>query len=229
MQHEPSADESKKIQRMIETIRSEARYCASMTGKKEISARVLEVMGQIPRHLFVPESIRHAAYDNAALPAGHGQTISQPFIVALMTDLLDLSGEERVLEVGTGTGYQTAILAHLAAEVFSIEFIPELAEQARNRLQQLGLMQGVHLRVGDGWQGWPEHAPYQGIIVTAAPDRIPPALIEQLDVGGRMVIPVGDQGYAQELQCAVKNPQGELEIRNVLPVAFVPMVKPDIS
>lgn len=173
----PSMEEQR--QWMIDTIRNEARLCAGYTGRPELSARVLEMMTGIPRHRFMPLSMRISAYDNAALPIGHGQTISQPFIVALMTDLLDLTGKEKVLEIGTGTGYQTAVLSQLAADIYSVEYLPELLNSAGQRLTKLSY-NNVHLRHGDGWLGWPEHAPYDAIIVTAAPERIPPALLEQL-------------------------------------------------
>jgi len=211
---------------MIETIRNEARLCARYTGRPGLSERVLDVMAQLPRHHFVPAAIRCAAYDNAALSAGHGQTISQPFIVALMTDLLDLTGSQRVLEIGTGTGYQTAILAQLATEVFSIERIPALADAAEKRLAALGLMERVQLRTGNGWHGWSEQAPFDAMIVTAAPERIPEALPAQLTAGGRLVIPVGPAGCTQQLLRVQKTATGELEIRDILPVVFVPLLPP---
>ncbi len=212
---------------MLETIRNEARLCTHYTGRPELSPRVLAVMQELPRHRFVPLPMRHAAYDNAALSVGHGQTISQPFIVALMTDLLDLTGEERVLEIGTGTGYQTAILAHLAREVFSVERIPALATAARKRLEELELEDRGHVHVGNGWQGWPEQAPFDAIIVTAAAERIPEPLIEQLAAEGRMVIPLGPPGVSQQLLRIEKSYVGELKVRDMLPVVFVPLIEED--
>ena len=215
---------NERRQWMLEAIRNEARLCAAHTGRPELSERVMEAMAAIPRHRFLPRSMRAAAYDNAALPAGCGQTISQPFIVALMTDLLDLRGDERVLEVGTGTGYQTAVLTRLAGEVFTIERIPELAARAQRVLAELGLDEHVHFRVGDGCMGWPEEAPFDAIIVTAAPERVPPELAGQLAEGGRLVIPVGPAGGVQQLYRMEKRPDGRLDSRAVLPVAFVPLV-----
>ena len=210
---------------MVETIRNEARLCARYTGRPELAGRVMEAMGRVERHRFVPFVLHYAAYDDAALPVGHGQTISQPFIVALMTDLLDLQGNERVLEIGTGTGYQTAILAELAAQVFSVECVDALADAARQRIDELGLSQRVTLRTGNGWLGWPEVASFDGIIVTAAAERIPPPLVEQLAPGGRLVIPIGPPGYTQQLMRVEKTAQGELSMRDMLPVAFVPLLE----
>lgn len=186
-------------------------------------ARVLEAMRRIPRHLFVPESERAQAYADHPLPIGSGQTISQPYIVAFMTEQLQLTGKETVLEIGTGSGYQTAVLSELAAKVRSIEIRPELAEGARARLKALGAS-NVMVRTGDGWGGWPEEAPFDAIIVTAAPERVPPPLLEQLAGSGRMVIPVG--GFYQELKVLEKE-DGGLRERSVLPVRFVPFVRGD--
>jgi len=183
--------------------------------------RVLDVMKKTPRHLFVPEALRPEAYDDTPLPIGDGQTISQPYIVGLMTELLGLKGNERVLEIGTGSGYQAAILAQLAAEVYTIEIIPDLAKRAENVLTKIGC-RNVHVRNGDGYQGWPEEAPFDAVIVTAAPERIPQALVEQIKLGGRLVIPVG--GEFQELFLGVKTARG-LDLKSVVPVRFVPMVK----
>jgi protein-L-isoaspartate(D-aspartate) O-methyltransferase len=181
----------------------------------------MAAMAKVERHRFVPPAMVPHAYRNRALPIGDGQTISQPFIVALMTDLLDLSGGERVLEIGTGSGYQAAVLAELGARVFSIEIIESLSRQARLQLDAAGY-RDVALRVGDGWAGWPEQAPFDAIIVTAAPESIPPRLVEQLRPGGRLVIPLGPQGGGQELVVAEKRQDGSLVRRQVLPVAFVP-------
>ncbi|UCF61888.1 MAG: protein-L-isoaspartate(D-aspartate) O-methyltransferase [Anaerolineaceae bacterium] len=183
--------------------------------------RVLEAMATIPRHVFVPSENRHLAYADAPLPIGHRQTISQPFIVALMTELLDLDGDETVLEVGTGSGYQAAILGRLAKRVYSLERIPELAEHARGILRALKV-DNVEVLVADGSQGLPEHAPFEGIMVTAAAPRVPVPLKEQLADGGRLVLPVGEQA-GQILECWER--QGDDFRRDrVAPVAFVPLV-----
>jgi protein-L-isoaspartate(D-aspartate) O-methyltransferase len=186
----------------------------------------MAALGRVPRHRFVPALEQPFAYANRPLGIGYGQTISQPYIVAVMTDLLDLQPEHRVLEIGTGSGYQSAVLAELVREVYSTEIVPELAESARRRLLALGYA-NVEVRVGDGYSGWPEHAPYDAIIVTAAPPEVPPALIEQLKVGGRLVIPIGLSGETQMLCRCVKRPDGTIDRENKLPVAFVPMVPGD--
>ena len=181
--------------------------------------RVLSALLKVERHRFVPEECLSSAYSDQPLPIGEGQTISQPYIVALMTELLELKGEEKVLEIGTGSGYQAAILAELAKEVYSVEIVEPLASMAKKRLSELGY-QNVTVKAGDGYLGWPEAAPFDGIIVTAAPDHIPKPLIEQLKEGGRMVVPVGT--HTQELMKIVKRP-GKMETTNVIPVVFVPM------
>jgi protein-L-isoaspartate(D-aspartate) O-methyltransferase len=186
-------------------------------------SRVLAAMERVPRHRFVPEELRDRAYGDHPLPIGHEQTISQPYIVAFMTEAARIGPSDRVLEIGTGSGYQAAILAEVAGEVFSIELIPELADGARRVLTELGYS-GIQVRTGDGYAGWPEHAPFDAIIVTAAPDHIPPALVEQLRVGRRMVIPVG-RGE-QEMLVVTRTATG-IERESVFPVRFVPMVKPD--
>ena len=183
--------------------------------------KVLEVMGRVPRHLFVPARQRAEAYGDFPLPIGHGQTISQPYIVAFMTQALEVERTHRVLEIGTGSGYQAAVLAELAAEVYTIEIIPELADGARGTLGSLGY-KNVHVRTGDGYQGWPEHAPYDRVMVTAAPDQVPQALVDQLKIAGVMAIPVGTA--FQELRVLRKTSTG-LETLSTLPVRFVPMVK----
>jgi protein-L-isoaspartate(D-aspartate) O-methyltransferase len=181
--------------------------------------RVLSALLKVERHRFVPEKYLDAAYSDQPLSIGEGQTISQPYIVALMTELLELKGNERVLEIGTGSGYQAAILAELAKEVYTIEIIEPLASRAREKLSELGY-QNVKVKAGDGYLGWPEAAPFDAIIVTAAPDHIPKPLIELLKEGGRMVVPVGT--YTQELKKIVKR-SGKMETINVIPVLFVPM------
>jgi len=182
--------------------------------------RLLSAMQTVPRHLFVPSEYRLSAYEDGPLPIGFGQTISQPYIVALMTHLLQLQGDERVLEVGTGSGYQAAILGRLAREVHTIELVPELAESAAKLLKELG-MNNVHIHVGDGSVGWPENAPYAGILVAAAAPQAPEALLEQLAEGGRLVVPVGGRGW-QELEVWERR-GNRYESRDVLSVAFVPL------
>ncbi len=183
--------------------------------------RVLSAMEKIPRHLFVPEHLRHLAYEDSPLPIGHGQTISQPYIVALMTQALELKGDEKVLEVGTGSGYQTAILCELSREVFSIERIPELAEGARRRLEELGY-RNFHIRVGDGTLGWPEEAPFDRIIVTGGLPEVPRPLEEQLREGGRLVAPIGGR-FDQDL-CLFLKEKGRLRRRVLCPCTFVPII-----
>ncbi|MFO1155002.1 MAG: protein-L-isoaspartate(D-aspartate) O-methyltransferase [Rhodospirillales bacterium] len=182
----------------------------------------MDALAKVPRHLFVPANLRSSAYDNRPLPIGFGQTISQPFIVATMTDLLDLSPDARVLEIGTGSGYQTAVLARLAATVFSIELVPELAATSAETIAHLRL-DNVRIRQGDGYAGWPGEAPFDAIIVTAAPPHIPPALVDQLHVGARLVVPIGEAGETQFLYRCVKRQDGTLDKSCMLPVAFVPM------
>jgi protein-L-isoaspartate(D-aspartate) O-methyltransferase len=186
-------------------------------------ARVLEVIRGLSRAEFVPESMRDVAGQDTPLPIGHGQTISQPFVVAFMTQALNLQPGERVLEIGTGSGYQTAVLARMGAEVYTVESVPELAAPARERLERLGF-NGLHFRVGDGTAGWPEAAPFDAIIGTAAPERLPAALYEQLRPGGRLVLPVGPRQGAQELLRVIRPSGGEgPRVEKLLGVRFVPM------
>ena len=188
-------------------------------------ARVLAALGKVPRQEFVPKALQAEAYQDGPLPIGHGQTISQPYVVAFMTEALVLRPRDRVLEIGTGSGYQAAVLAGLVAEVFSIELLEPLARRAEADLRRLGYG-NVKVRAGDGYGGWPEAAPFEAILVTCAPDEVPEALVDQLKVGGRMIVPVGSQGAAQELILLRKTLEG-LERQAVLPVRFVPMVKRD--
>jgi protein-L-isoaspartate(D-aspartate) O-methyltransferase len=206
---------------MVDEIRAMADETVGY-GARPISERVLAVMTRVPRHRFVPEGETYGAYFNHPLPIGHGQTISQPYIVALMTDLLGLEKGHRVLEIGTGSGYQTAILSELAGEVYSIEIVAPLAERAAGLLRELGYA-NVEVKTGDGHAGWPEHAPFDAIVVTAAPNDVPQALIAQLKPGGRMVIPVGEGWFAQELMLITKDPDGTSHRKDILPVRFVPL------
>lgn len=192
-------------------------------GRDIKDERVLAAMRAVPRHEFVPAELRAEAYADHPLPIGHGQTISQPFIVAFMTEQLRPQPTDRVLEVGTGSGYQAAVLAGLVREVFTIEIVEPLAQRAAADLQRLGCT-NVHVKAGDGHQGWPEHAPFDAVIVTCAPDRVPAPLVQQLKDGGRMVIPVGPDGGVQELYVLEKL-GGEVRRKAVLPVRFVPMTR----
>ncbi|HJM94528.1 MAG: protein-L-isoaspartate(D-aspartate) O-methyltransferase [Candidatus Marinimicrobia bacterium] len=185
---------------------------------------VLDVMRSVERHNFVPENYRDRAYSDGPLPIGHGQTISQPYIVAFMTEQLQVSSQHKILEIGTGSGYQAAILGELAKHVFTIEIIPELAEGAKNILNHLSY-KNITVRAGDGYKGWPEEAPFERIMVTAAPTEVPQELIDQLAPGGRMILPVGAQFLVQYLWVIEKDDQGTVTKEKILPVRFVPMVK----
>ena len=206
----PKGDFKTMRERMVET-QIKAR------GVKD--HRVLDALLKVERHLFVQKDLQASAYSDQPLPIGEGQTISQPYIVALMTELLELRGDEKVLEVGTGSGYQAAILAELAKQVYSVEIIEKLATSSEKLLLELGY-KNIQVKAGDGYLGWPEAAPFDAIIVTCAPDHVPKPLIEQLKEGGRLVIPVGE--YGQELKKIVKRP-GKSESTNVIPVIFAPM------
>jgi protein-L-isoaspartate(D-aspartate) O-methyltransferase len=210
--------------RLLDEIDAEVSDTAAWTGCSRLSERVRAAMARVPRHLFVADRDLAAAYENRPLAIGHGQTISQPYIVAIMTELLDLGPTDRVLEVGTGCGYQSAVLAEVAGEVFSIEVVPDLADAAAERLHRLGY-DAVHVRAGDGFLGWPEAAPFDAIMVTAAPLAIPPVLVEELTAGGRLVVPVGEPGETQMLYRCVRDRDGVLHQDGKLPVAFVPMIK----
>src|SRR5687767_13163699 len=219
------AEEARSDERaeMVETIEAHARYAPEAVEARAIDPAVLEVMRAVPRHEFVPEAERRLAYQDMPLPIGYGQTISQPFIVALMTDLLDLKPGATVLEIGTGSGYQAAVLSPLAARVFTIEIVPELGASARAVLQRLGYA-NVETKVGDGYYGWPEAAPFDGIVVTAAAGTVPPPLVQQLKPGGRMVIPVGSRFAVQHLMLVEKDRNGSVTTRQLLPVQFVPLL-----
>ena len=209
---------------MLRDIADEVAWTRQEIGKEALDARVMAALAKVPRELFVPAMERRFAFANGPLPIGHGQTISQPYIVALMTDLLEPRPDSVILEIGAGSGYQTAVLAELVHRVYSVEIIAALAAEAQARLRRLGY-DNVFIRHGDGWQGWPEHAPYDGIIVTAAAPQLPPALLEQLKPGGRLVIPLGAAGDIQQLKVVSKRADGSVSQRDVLRVAFVPMTR----
>lgn len=205
-------------QRMLAEIAAKTIFSTTYLGKAALDSRVMNAMGAVPRHAFVPFELRPYAYVDTPLPIGFGKTISQPFIVAVMTDLLGVQPTDTVLEIGTGLGYQSAVLAELAHRVFSVEIIDELAEQAAHRLADQGHI-NVDIRIGNGCQGWPEHAPFDKIIVTAAPELIPPALIYQLKPGGTMVIPAGLPD-AQQLIQLKKDARGSVTTREIFQVLF---------
>lgn len=208
---------------MVQEIALYVKYTSEQTGKEALDERILEVMGRVPRHVFVPVELQSFAYADTPLPIGYGKTISQPYMVALMTDLLALKPDDTVLEIGTGLGYQAAILAELAQKVYSIEIIEELEEGARKRLKQNGYT-NIETKVGDGYHGWPKNAPFDAIIVTAAPDLVPPALINQLKAGGRMVVPAGVSLDSQQLMLVEKDPNGRITTKEILPVRFTQLV-----
>lgn len=214
-------DVERERRELLEQIDADFTATGIYTGWSRMDSRIRQAMAEVPRHLFVPSAEQSLAYVDHALPIGCGQTISQPYIVALMTSLLEPRPEHVVLEVGTGSGYQAAVLSSLIKQLYSIEVIEELATSAAERLQRLGY-NNVEVRAGDGAKGWPEHAPFDGIIVTAAAPVVPPALIEQLKPGGRLVIPVGDT-YGQDLRLIEKQADGSVKSRSVIPVAFVPL------
>ncbi len=213
---------AKMRERMVKEIAAETHTTRHYLGKAKLDERVMEAIGKVPRHEFVPERFQHDSYLNQPLPIGEGQTISQPFIVALMTDLLELDETDSVLELGTGSGYQAAVLAELVGQVYTIEIVEVLGERSAARLLELGY-DNVHTRIGDGFYGWPEHAPFDGIIVTAAGIGVPPELIRQLKTNGKLVIPVGEQNATQHLMVITKNADGSTTSKNVLPVRFVPI------
>jgi protein-L-isoaspartate(D-aspartate) O-methyltransferase len=210
---------------LVEIIQADVRRTSRQLDKELLDERVLDAMREVPRHLFVPKGSQGDAYKNRPLAIGHGQTISQPYIVAIMTDLLKPEKSHRVLEVGTGSGYQAAVMAALTGEVFTMEIIEPLAVQARQQLQQLGY-HNVQVRIGDGYYGWEERAPFDAIIVTAAANHVPPPLVKQLKPGGRMIIPVGSAFMVQQLVLIEKNPAGEVTLKQILPVRFVPLTGP---
>jgi protein-L-isoaspartate(D-aspartate) O-methyltransferase len=208
---------------MVDVVRRRDLY-SGRESDGGIEPRILEALAKVPRHEFVSANLRNRAYDDSPLPIGRGQTVSQPYIVALMTHLIHPQPDHRVLEVGTGSGYQAAVLSRLVDHVFSIEVVPELAKQAEQRLRRLGY-DNVSTRLADGWSGWPEESPFDAILVTAAPEMVPPPLLEQLKVGGRLVAPVGSRWERQDLLVVERRPDGETSTQRVIPVAFVPLVR----
>jgi protein-L-isoaspartate(D-aspartate) O-methyltransferase len=210
--------------RLLAEVESDMRATAGSTGRSGLAPRVAAAIGKVPRERFVPAEYARYAYDNRPLPIGHEQTISQPFIVALMTELVDPKPTDRVLEIGTGSGYQAAVLAELVARVYTIEIVHPLGERAAEVLKALGY-RNVEVRIGDGYLGWPEAAPFDAIVVTAAPDHMPQPLIEQLAPGGRLIAPVGGRFGIQQLQLLCKDAKGGIVTRSVLDVRFVPLTR----
>ncbi|MDH3901160.1 MAG: protein-L-isoaspartate(D-aspartate) O-methyltransferase [Gammaproteobacteria bacterium] len=207
---------------MVAEIEADVQLTSESLDRETLDPRVLQAMASVPRHRLVPERVLDAAYENRPLPIGHGQTISQPYIVAIMTDLLDTRPNSRVLEIGTGSGYQAAILAELVAQVYTMEIIEPLGLLARGNLDLLGY-DNITVRIGDGYYGWEKHAPFDAIVVTAAASHIPPPLIKQLRPGGRMIIPVGSRFMVQQLVLVEKDLDGNVVTRQILPVRFVPL------
>lgn len=217
-----SADTATDRAAMLQAIQSSVRDSANYTGRSELSEPVMAAMASVAREEFVLPAYRHLAYRNTPLPIAAGQTISQPLIVALMTELLEPQQSDVILEVGTGSGYQAAVLSGLVKHVYSVEIVKELADSASQTLQKLDY-DNVTVRAGDGYAGWPEHAPFDGIIVTAAAEHLPPPLLQQLKPGGKLVIPVGEHGGYQELLVVEVDEKGEVSRQSVLPVRFVPL------
>ena len=217
-------DFSKQRQMMISDINDMVSYTSDSIGKDRLDKDVMAAMAKVPRHEFVPDEIKSHAYINSALPIGLDQTISQPYIVALMTDLASVNHDSKVLEVGTGSGYQAAILAEIVNHVYTIEIIEPLGLQAEKILNRLGY-ENITVRIGDGYHGWTEHAPFDAILVTAAAEYVPEALVEQLKPGGRLVIPVGSQSAVQMLKVISKTMDGNIEHKDILQVGFVPLTR----
>ncbi|MBG07928.1 MAG: protein-L-isoaspartate O-methyltransferase [Halobacteriovoraceae bacterium] len=208
-------------QEMVRVIKRHSEGNKSFFEKGKMEPKVLEAMGKIERHQFVPKDLKGYAYSDRPLPIGYGQTISQPYIVALMTDLLNIKENDKVLEIGTGSGYQAAVLSPLAKDVYTIEIIPPLGKEAKKKFEKVSLT-NITSKVADGYYGWKEKAPFDAIVVTAAASHVPPPLIKQLKVGGRMVIPVGNPFSVQYLMIVEKNKKGDVKTTQVLPVRFVP-------
>lgn len=219
-----SAEDDYALQRetMIRAIEADVGATSIYIKKEALDPRVMEAMNTVPRHALVPINQRSHAYLNRPLPIGYGQTISQPYIVAIMTDLLNPQREHKILEVGTGSGYQAAILSRLVRQVYTVEVIEALGKRAKSDLAELGY-DNIQTRIGDGYYGWKQHAPFDGIVVTAAASHVPPPLIQQLKPGGRIIIPVGSRFLTQQLLLIVKDEGGNLTTRQILPVLFVPL------
>jgi protein-L-isoaspartate(D-aspartate) O-methyltransferase len=213
---------STERQRMIRLIEQDVRETSSYLEKSELDERIMKSLGEVPRHQFVPVDIRSQAYENRPLPIGYGQTISQPYIVAIMTDLISPKRGDKALEIGTGSGYQAAVLSSLVDRVYTMEIVEPLGEQATQRLKRLGY-DNIEVSIADGYYGWREHAPFDIIIVTAAASHIPPPLIEQLKPGGKMIIPVGSRFMTQQLLLIEKDADEQTTVRQILPVRFVPL------
>jgi len=210
---------------LIREIQAQVAELELELGTNRLDPAVIQALRRTPRHAFVPPPLRFRAYNNHPLPIGRGQTISQPFIVAIMSHLLEVKPGDKVYELGTGSGYQAAVLAEMGVEVYSVEIVTELAERAQQVLTELGYT-NVHVRAGDGYLGWPEAAPFDAVIVTAALDHVPQPLVDQLKTGGRLVMPIGEPGWTQQLAVLIKTPEGTLERRDLLPVRFVPVTGP---
>ena len=222
MQSPSDFDHDAARQSMVELIEIYVQLSSDQIDRERLEPRVIAAMAQVPRHAFVPVELQHAAYADSPIPIGCGKTVSQPFMVALMTDLLGIEEGDRVLEVGTGLGYHAAVLAELADQVFTVEIHAELAREGEDRLGALDC-RNIHFKIGDGAQGWPKHAPFDRIMVAAAPELLPPVLLQQLKPGGRMVVPTGlpDQ---QQLLVVDKGPDGRIETREIVHVVFSPLI-----
>jgi protein-L-isoaspartate(D-aspartate) O-methyltransferase len=218
----PASDFEAARQGMIEEIEADVRRTSEYIQRQALNPGVLRTMNQVPRHLFVPEALHEQAYENRPLPIGYGQTISQPYIVAIMTDLIDPQAQDRALEIGTGSGYQAAVLSPLVSKVYTMEIIEPLGKQATARLQRLGY-DNIEVRIADGYFGWETEAPFDLVIVTAAASHIPPPLVKQLKPGGRMIIPVGSRFMTQQLLLVRKDEEEQLSVQQILPVRFVPL------
>lgn len=215
-------DYSAARERMVRLIEQDVRETSSYLDKGQLDSGIMKVLAEVPRHQFVPADIRGRAYENRPLPIGYGQTISQPYIVAIMTDLIAPKPGHKALEIGTGSGYQAAVLSRLVERIYTMEIVEPLGNQATERLKRLGY-DNIEVAVADGYYGWKEHAPFDIIIVTAAASHIPPPLIEQLKPGGKMIIPVGSRFMTQQLLLVDKDAENEITVRQILPVRFVPL------